>query len=209
MGTETPTKMFEDRMVREGKIADYRKRLKERMTEGGLWYAKARSETMKEFGYAGPKEERRIHEDWMKLQEAVQFREVAKQVRGIDLDERRIERFDEALECLPANASPSDEIAWVRAHPAMARKDQTKDKTQDVKITADDVLYAPHGKAPSRAAVNQLIYWANRPQKFYEGLLSEHKKTMDGDKEVSERRADVGLGEIQEYLDSLEEEAEE
>jgi hypothetical protein len=92
----------------------------------------------------------------------------------------------------------------------MARKDKMKDKTRDVPVTADDVLYAPHGRAPSRAAVNQLIFWANRPAKFFEGILSEHKKVMDGDdKELTARRADVGLAEIQEMLDSLSEEDEE
>ena len=86
--------------------------------------------------------------------------------------------FDEALAGLPDTCGPARELDWVRAHPAMGRLARSKDKTVDIEISVDDVLDPLHGAAPSKGAVAMLQYWSNRPQKFWEMLLSEHKKQI-------------------------------
>jgi hypothetical protein len=82
--------------------------------------------------------------------------------------------------------------------------DRSRDKCQPVIVTAEDILYADHGQAPSRSAVNQLIHWANRPAKFYEQLLAEHKKRPD-DTHSHAESVDPGLGEVRAYLDQMKE----
>ncbi len=204
MKKESLATIFQARLEREGGLQPYRATLKSLM-ESGMQFTAARWRAMKEHGYVSGKVERQLHEEWLKSQRDATFREVAKEVRGIDKEELRIERFEDAIDTLPANASTSAELAWVAAHPAMSRKARQKNKTADVEITADDVLYAPHGPAPSRSAVNQLIYWSNHPNRFYEGMLSEGKKKMEEGQEAGvDLRADPTLPEIEAFLDSVE-----
>lgn len=192
---DTLPKMFEHRMEREGRIKEYRARVKEVMDDG-LMYNKARHQVMVEFGYPGPVAERALAAEHA----AAQRREVEREILGEVREEVRIRTFEEAIELVTSTTSPAAEIEWIRAHPALSRLDRQKDKTKPVDITADDILYAPHGPAPSRSAVNQLIHWANRPGEFYKQILAEHRKRVESGDDTQGSMADPGLGDVQVYL---------
>ncbi len=103
------------------------------------------------------------------------------------LRERRREEYakanyDKAIASLPDRASAAAEIDWIRNHEAMTRLDRIEDRTKATRIiiTADDITKAQHGPAPSRAAVNELQHWCNRPEDFYKMILTEKKKQSAG-----------------------------
>lgn len=103
--------------------------------------------------------------------------------------------FEAAVAALPDKANVADEMDWLRAHPAMVRLAQMKDKTKDVVVTAQDVV-----GAPSKAAVYALIHWSGQPHEFFKMVLSEHKKkTQDDDRKKAEQ-IDVGLEEVARLL---------
>jgi hypothetical protein len=107
---------------------------------------------------------------------------------------------------LPSSVDPAVEVAWVRCHPAMLRKQLQKDSTQQVRITVDDILAAPHGLPPSRGAVSWLVGWVNRPEKFQEMMLTEHRKAKyvgEEGQEEAEASNDVSLHEVRELLKGL------
>jgi hypothetical protein len=83
--------------------------------------------------------------------------------------------FENAICELPSSASVARELNWIRSHPAMSRHDRKKDDSPII-ITPDDILKAPHGRAPSQSAVHQLQHWVNRPQAFYAQMLQEDRK---------------------------------
>lgn len=107
---------------------------------------------------------------------------------------------------LPPTAMPAMELEWVASHPAMLRYDMQRDKTMPVMVTREDILRAPNGQPPSRRAVNRLVHWVNRPNKFHEMLLTEDKKAThvreEGQSAVEAER-DVSLHEIRELLAKL------
>jgi hypothetical protein len=90
--------------------------------------------------------------------------------------------YDKAIASLPDRASAAAEIDWIRNHEAMTRLDRIADRTKATRIiiTADDIAKAQHGPAPSRAAVNELQHWCNRPEDFYKMILTEKKKQSAG-----------------------------
>lgn len=198
----TMAKLFGMRMEREGRSKEYNARIKEVMADGKPFF-QARILVMKEFGYAGPEAERSFAEEHKREQRKAVEMEILGEVR----EEARVKTFEDAIVMITGTASPAAEIEWVRSHPAMSRWDRQRDKTKPVEITADDILYAPHGQAPSRSAVNQLIHWANRPGEFYKQILSEHRKRVEEGGELHGSVADPGVGDIQAYLAQIKESA--
>ncbi|MGA2033923.1 MAG: hypothetical protein ABSG68_16875 [Thermoguttaceae bacterium] len=110
-------------------------------------------------------------------------------------------QFDAEFRKLPDRAPVSTEIDWISAHPAMSMMSRTGCAT--VVLTVSDILDAPHGPAPSKNAVQALQNWANRPNKFFEMMLSEQKKQGD-DSEHSKADPDPGLEEVKKLLSQIE-----
>lgn len=201
---EHPNKIFYRRMRREGRYEAYNKRVKEIMKETEAageraFYSHASRQARKEFGYAGPKGERQLEAQYLEQLEKNRLMEKLKAEREEIREERRVENFESALRELPDSASSAVEIAWIRAHPAMSRKSRGKASVEPVLISAEDVLSPPHGRAPSKAAVHALQYWANHPQKFFEKILDAQRK-KDSDEEASEAEADEDLAEVERLL---------
>lgn len=192
---KTPNKLFVERMEREGRGKELRARIKALM-EDGLYWSQAQRQANKEFGYVGAKEERALAAEY----EVSKRKEIEREILGEVREEVRAKTFEDAIELVTKTTSPAAEIEWIRAHPAMSRLDRQKDKTKPVQITADDILYAPHGPAPSRSAVNQLIHWANRPGEFYKQILAEHRKRVESGDDTQGSMADPGIGDVQVYL---------
>ena len=109
-----------------------------------------------------------------------------------------MEQFETVVAGLPDKSSFSTEIDWIRSHPAMVRG-YRGDKLKDVVLTADDVLRAPCGPAPSKAAVYSLQHWANHVSEFHKMMLSEHKKRQEDAKPDESVERDMGLDEIEAY----------
>lgn len=184
------------------------------MEETGRRYGPAQWEAMRRMGYLGPQEERRLYHEHLAQQqkkhdaEVVEAaraaitnhgREQIRQVQAEIREERRVENFEESVRTLPDQATAAVEIDWIRAHPAMARLDRQTDKTKQIMISAEDILQAPQGKAPSKAAVYALQHWANRPGEFYKQLLGEQKKkSEDGEGKGIETEED--LAEVERLL---------
>ncbi len=189
--------MFSDRMTREGLRDEFRRRICERMKELGPGsMGKATSEIRKEMGYKGAKEERKLYEEYAanlhktSLQVAME-----KQITEIR-EEKKVENFEESVRMLPLRAPMSEELEWVRLHPAMGRGDDDHPTV----VTADDILCAPQGKAPSQGAVRLLKHWVKRVDKFFELMMSEQKKMTEESNARSEGAKDVGLDEVERLL---------
>lgn len=155
-------RMFRERLAHEGRtdewaevVAEMEKELSRKLTAGDYW------EVMKRLGYQGSKEERAL----------------AEERGGVAPEPRKKLTFEEALQQLPLEADTSACMLWVENHPAMARLDRSKDPSKAVLLTAEDIK-----DAPARSAAIALQHWVNRPGKFREQLLQEHKKRaiLDG-----------------------------
>lgn len=168
-------------MKREGRQKEFFATLKRIKTETGKSHGTAIWAAMKELGYENADRERALEREYLdNLHKSAEQREqekIAVEVAEVS----RLRTFEEAVASLPDKAPVSDEIDWIRAHPAMARKSRQRDKMADIVIEAEDILSAPHGQAPSKAAVFQLQHWANCPHEFYKQILGEHKKKSDGE----------------------------
>lgn len=114
--------------------------------------------------------------------------------------------FSQAVQSLPNRAAKAVEMDWVAAHPAMSRLARAVDKTRDVRLTADDILNAPHGPAPSKWAANALQNWVNKPGKFFEVMLSEDKKLKE-EQGKGRMRKDVGIAEVERILAQIRQKA--
>ncbi len=108
--------------------------------------------------------------------------------------------WNAAFVAIPDRCPHSVALDWIASHPAMSRLQEEGKAT--VVLTVDDVLNPPHGKAPSRGAVMALQNWANRPNKFYEMMLSEQKKQVE-DPEAKNVDLDPGLEEVERMLKQL------
>lgn len=101
--------------------------------------------------------------------------------------------WDKALAALPAAANTADELAWVRCHPKMMERDRNP-LAGHVKITHRDISQSSAGPAPSRAAVQLLQHYCNRPEEFFKQMLSVQKKvaeTSEAESEVPEGVEDI------------------
>lgn len=169
--------MFAERMKLEGKWPEFNRRRREIQEEKNIAHSPALWLAMYEFGYekGNPDAEKKRYKEavdnWARTQQEKQLQEMQEEIR----EEQKITDFETALATLPFAADPLKELTWIRAHPAMSRRDrQSKDRR--VIIDANDVLYAAHGPAPSQAAVHQLQNWCNRAPDFHKQMLSEYRK---------------------------------
>ena len=190
----TPRKLFVERMRRQGRGKEWDMSIKQVMAEESLSYNQAAPIVMKAMGYEGPSSERAIHAEYeANIHKTAMERERDTIQAEIKL-EKRITNFEESLRDLPPNAPPVVEMNWVAAHPAMMRATKSGKK---VELNAEDVLYPPHGKAPSVAAVSMLQYWANNVAKFHEQRLSEQKKKVDEGAGSGAATEDAKLAEVE------------
>lgn len=195
--------LFRDRMRREGRIDEYNARIEELAVARGNKFGerqRASWEVMREMGYQGPKEERRLADRHNQEQGAI-----VEEMHMFESLNNLHESITLKMPHLPASAPPAKEMDWVGGHPALNRLDFQRDKTKNIVITIDDVMNAPHGPAPSRRAVNMLINWANRPNEFHKQLLAEHKKAAAAaeDPAVEEQRRDITLKEVRDILEQI------
>lgn len=206
VGYNQGRRLFMERIKREGREKDFYARMKrvreERIAEGlpvdKMWGTMA-SKVMREMGFTTCREELARKEQYEHQAQLSRMQSQIKAEREAIREERKIENFEEAVRSLPVDAPDAAEIAWIRSHPAMSRKARAKSNVEPVEITAEDVLTAPHGPAPSQAAVYALQHWANHPLEFYKQLLGEQKKRAEAGERDGEV-ADEGLDEVERLL---------
>jgi hypothetical protein len=198
---DTVAKLFADRIRREGREDEWKRVLAAVQTETGLGYGQARWEAMRRLGYQGAEDERRRHEEWLAADKSRTTAVIQSEVQAIT--SRAEAEFEEALNQLPMTADPQVEVAWIRAHPAMARKARLVNPEERVLITADDVLRSSHGPAPSRSAAIALQNWSDNPGEFNKQLASIVKRTEGGGPNDEGVIEDTGIGEINKMLHDL------
>lgn len=194
--------LFVKRMHREGRDKEWYATVRKLQEETGKQFGQIAGEAMRLMGYEGPEQEREIERRYQE-EIARRTKTTGEILREEIRAERAAQNFEEAVAMLPDKAAIQDEMDWIRAHPAMARKARQKDKTKDVNIEVDDILTAPHGKAPSKSAVYALQHWANCPHEFFKQLLGEHKKITEETAAKNAASKDVGISEIERLLDEV------
>lgn len=207
--------MFKQRMAREGRAQELSERVREVIRETGMGYSSALEVVMPQMGYLNQQAEitlyRRHREECLRdsveasIEAAAELeREESRLTAEEQAAQKAEEEFEAALATLPANATKARELEWIEAHPAMMRHSRMKatGKEGPVIITAADVLDAPHGVCPSRAAAVQLQHWANNSTKFFEQIMSEaKKKSSDGAGSAIEGEVEDDLSEVEGLLD--------
>lgn len=165
---------FKERMEREGRLDEFELKKRE-MTEEfpDHHHLKIEQLAAKALGYIGRREEVRL---------------------SGELPPKAGMPWDEIMASLPAKVADTVETQWIAAHPAMSRKSRGKLKDGSVVVTTVDIA-----DAPSRVAVNALLGWVDRPEKFHEMLLQETRKRLDEGGEEEELR-DVSLKEVERLL---------
>jgi predicted alpha-1,6-mannanase (GH76 family) len=196
-------RLFLERMRRDGRWREWQQKIKAKMAEMGKGFSVASWPTMREMGYVNSKTERELEAAYLDSLIEDKRKSKTEAIKEEIRRERSTANFEEAVGSLPAKAPYQEEIDWIRAHPAMMRLSKSKDKTKQVQITVDDVLCAPHGKAPSQSAVYMLNHWANCPGKFFEKILDEHKKIKDSNEQIKSKSKDRGIDEIESLLDAV------
>lgn len=184
-------KIFRRRMEREGRVKEYEAKIKEIQALTGKGFGQSQFPAMKHLGYQGPKEERELHEAWLQEEER-------------KVEEAKFQTFEEALRELPDKAQTNVELDWIATHPAMARRNRQVDG-REIRLTREDVLNPPQGKAPSRAAAIELQNWVNQPKKFFEYMMSVRKKEIGAVESVESAAVtvDPGVDEIMSILKEL------
>lgn len=215
-GEPSVPSMFRDRMAREGRAKELQLRVREVISQTGMGYSAALRVVMPQMGYINDQMELRLHREHRDqvLRDTVaaaidSAAKVEEELNALSEEEVRAaaeeSAFESALLSLPANAPKARELEWIEAHPAMMRQSRMKatGKTGPVLITAADILDAPHGVCPSRAAAVQLQHWANNSTKFFEQIMSEaKKKSSDGSGgSGGESEVEDDLSEVEDLLD--------
>lgn len=196
--------LFLDRMVREGRIPEWDAALTEGETIHGKDTVEASQHAMLLMEFVSEEDELQRKAVW----QAANMPKMVAQPTFVDAvftrgdEEESIRDFNNALVDLPDKAAVSTEMDWIRTHPAMVRQSRSSDVTKQVIITSRDILYAPHGKAPSKAAVFALQHWVNHPHEFYKQLLSEQKKKGDA-AGANKAEEDLGLPEVERLLKTI------
>jgi hypothetical protein len=209
--------LFKNRMKREGRWTEWLAVLADVKQEMGRLDQATHWEAMRRMGYKSPYIERK---KWRKY-EALHFKAIAfveeerlkremaemkrLELETVEQEQAKID-FETAFIGLPNVAPPNEEWDWIGAHPAMMRQDRAPDKLKSVNLTADDVLKAPHGPAPSKRAVNQLQHWCNAPREFYKAMIGVHKKQQEGDSGGAAGHGDEDLSVVEEMLNNLKKE---
>lgn len=189
--------LFLSRIRREGKESQWRKRLKE-VQSLGVNYNEARRTVLAEMGFKDKRTELLLEGQYQEKLRRGTIGGMQEEIRA----ERAQENFDEVLASLPNNADSKTEIEWISAHPAMMRKNRQKDATKQIIITVDDLLCAPCGQAPSKAAASKLQHWANCPHEFFKNYTGD-KKSIATEEKKDVAGVDPGVGEINALLKSL------
>lgn len=192
--------MFAERMKREGRYRAFQDEIKRLKAETGKGFNHVKWAAMRNMGYTTADRERELLAEHERTLHKTSMEKEREKIQAEIKEEQKIASFDEVVRSLPDSSSHAKEINWVRAHPAMVKKNRQKDKSKEVEITAEDVLCPPHGPAPSKAAVYMLQHWANNPNEFFKQVLSEHKKVSGEDEEGGKGVADVGLAEVERLL---------
>lgn len=200
----TPRKLFGERLEREGRKQEWFRRIKEIQQETGKDWKNSSWVAMREMGYKGPKDERAREAARLEEIELAAEERAKKRIEKENAIEGEVVRcFDEVLCGLPDKASDVENLAWVKAHPAMSRLDRQVDKTKPIIISADELLSPPHGPAPSKAAANALQHFANRPGEFYKQILQEQKKQGGGKETSAPEEQDINLDEVERMLKTV------
>lgn len=163
---------------------------------------------MQELAFPGKRVELELEEQYQR-QEKFTKREETREKKATIQEQAKILTFEEAVKSLPLKSnSIKEELDWIRAHSAMLRYHQQRDKNKEIVITVQDILEADHGPAPCRSAVISLQYWVNHPNKFHEMMMGEHKKEKDdaGSGKATQQR-DLGLDEVEKLLEDFNSEA--
>jgi hypothetical protein len=198
----TIRKLFVERMKREGRDKEWYSILKQVKQETGKKYGQVAWEAMRRMGYEGPDKERQLYQEYIEHGEKTKLQRQVEAQRQRIKEEQITDEFEQAFLTLPDKAPIYVEINWIRAHPAMVRRAQARNKLKDILLTKEDILFTPQGPAPSRAAVVALQHWVNHPQQFYKELLSEQIKHKE-DKEGTKIDKDIGLEEVRRLLQQV------
>lgn len=187
-------RLFLDRLRSEGRIAEWNTEVMALEKENPKFpRSTVALMVQKKLGCLGYVEEKRLAQ-------------LAKEKAAEAAKVRIMDDFEKAVAGLPDRAPQAVNLDWISAHPAMARKSRqsSRDNMNEILLTADDVLRAPHGPAPSKAAVYALQHWANHPADFFKAVLSEQKKkTKEGGSSEGVVEEDVGLDEIERMLEEM------
>jgi len=200
---------FYERLRREGRYHHWGPLVKRLSAENGKSQGQNKWEAARQLGYTTAEDEHRLHQAWLdqceadkkaaaeKVVEEAKARILAEQAET-EAAKLAAHNFVSACAGLPDEAPVPIEIKWIRAHPAMSRRDRDPDASA-ILVTPDDILTPPHGPAPSKSAVAQLQHWVNDPREFFKALLSEHKK-ITGDTGTVKAEEDMDLAEVQRLL---------
>ena len=197
------SEIFEFRLEHEQKLMDYREEIKAQVAAGkNPLQAKKAAQT--KFGNTSLKEEREKYAERLKAPQDELKREATNERARRAHTKQRNLPFEKVLADLPPTASPASEMDWIKSHPAMSRKDRSRNTTDKVLVTPEDISASPNGPCPSRTAAQQLQHWVNRPEQFYKDVLSETKKAKarDDEAEAKERTSKTNK-EINSMLDTL------
>ena len=119
----TARQLFVERMKREGREAEWHATLKKVMDETGKKFGQAAPQAMREMGYEGPKEERKLYDEHLaNLHKTSAERALEKEV-ATAREEAKVASFEQA----GAGGGEwggwkNGWVGWIEAHPAMARK---------------------------------------------------------------------------------------
>jgi hypothetical protein len=196
-------KLFVERMKREGRGQEWRTVIKQVMQDTGKRYSQAIWEAMRKMGYIGPEKEHQLHDEFQAKGQKTKLQRQIDEERQQIREELMTESFEQVMKTLPNKAPISVEIDWIVAHPAMARRVRESDKTKNILITPEDILFAPHGPAPSKSAVVTLQHWAMFPQQFFKEILDEHLKHSEDFPTTQDKQESDGLEEIEKMLKQI------
>lgn len=208
----SPLQRFSARLRREGLYHEYKERVKQLTAEGNV-PGTAASIARVEFGYEGAVKERELLEQEVALLRMSET-EARQAINARNYKARkRMQTFDEVVATLPQTAPGDVEMAWVRSHPAMMRRERMgpNDEGEYPRIVLDvKDLTELNGPAPSKSAVITLQNWVNKPGEFAKTLGTEQKKhatqdagTKDG-KSANSVVKDDRLEDLERLMDQIE-----
>ena len=196
-------KLFVERMKREGRGNEWSTVIKQVMENTGKRYGQAIWEAMRKMGYIGPEKEHQLHEEFQANGQKSNLQRQIDEERLQIREEIMTENFEQAVRTLPDKAPVSVEIDWLVAHPAMARWARETDKSKNILITPEDILFAPHGPAPSKSAAIALQHWVTFPQQFFKEILDEQIRQSEEVRIRQDEQESEGLEEIEKLLKQI------
>ena len=144
------------------------------------WWETFRNNLTLEASQIEEKERKRV-EDAAKAQaraERAEARRIAeKEKTAEEIMVMREQEINEAEADLPLSTDEAAEFLWVVTHPALRRASKGGSE-QKVLITAEDILSAPNGKAPSRRAVTILDMSMDQTSSVLKMLIGQMIKKL-------------------------------